>query len=239
MNEEWGMLLILCGLSRMQIGILSCVAGAREARGTGVIIDVFRASSSMVAALGAGADRIIPVGGLDEAYELKRQNPSFLLFGERGCLPPEGFDGKNSPAAFAAMDLRGKTIILTTSAGTQGIVKAAHASEIVIGCFLNAKAVAGHLAARQPVEVSLVAMGVAGKKPALEDELCAQYIRALCTGQPVDPQEMVARIMKDPEAVKFLDKSDPVYSPEDVALCLRTNVYSIVPRYEKQRGITV
>ena len=209
-----------------------CIAGSRKARGVAVIIDVFRASSTIVAAFGAGAERVIPVGELDAAYELKRRNPGFLLFGERGCLPPAGFDGGNSPAAMAKLHLRGKTVILTTSAGTQGIVNATHADEIVIGCFLNARAAADRIAKARPSEVSLVAMGVAGVKPALEDELCAQYIRALCTGEDIDLDDIRARIMKDPEALKFLDRSDPVYSPDDVEFCLRANAYSIVPVFD-------
>ena len=212
--------------------IYHCISGSREARGIGVIIDVFRASSTIVAALGAGAERVIPVGELDEAYELRRRNPEFLLFGERGCLPPEGFDGGNSPAAVARMDLRGKTVILTTSSGTQGIVSAVHADEIVIGCFLNARAVADRIVKARPREVSLVAMGVAGVSPALEDELCARYIRALCTGGQVDIEDVRAKIMKDPEALKFLERSSPVYSLDDVEFCLRMNAYSIVPVFD-------
>ena len=220
----------------MRVRILSLIEGARAARGTAVMIDVFRSSTTMVAAFAAGAERIIPVGELAAAYELKRENPSFLLFGERGGLPAEGFDSGNSPAAVARMDLRGKTIIFTTSAGTQGIVSAVQAGEILIGGFVNARAVADYVIEKQPTDVSLLAMGVAGVKPALEDELCAEYIRALILGEPADHGQMVAAIMKDPEALKFLDKTNPVYNPDDVHLSLRANVYSIVPRYEKDRG---
>jgi len=216
----------------VDIRILNCISGSREARGIAVIIDVFRASSTILAAFGAGAERVIPVGELDEAYELRRRNPEFLLFGERGCLPPSGFDGGNSPAAMAKLDLHGKTVILTTSAGTQGIVNAVDADETVIGCFLNAQAAADHVLKAGPREASLVAMGVAGVSPAVEDELCARYIRALCTGEQVDLDEIRARIMKDPEALKFLDPSDPVYSPDDVEFCLRMNAYSIVPVFD-------
>jgi len=128
----------------VNVRITELVAGARSARGLAVIIDVFRASSSIVAAFAAGAERIVPAGDLEEACRLKRRNPAWLLFGERDGLPPRGFDSGNSPPAILRMDLRGKTIVFTTSAGTQGIVNATGADEIVIGSFLNAGAVADY-----------------------------------------------------------------------------------------------
>ena len=221
----------------IDIRISSLIAGARAARGVAVIIDVFRASSSIVAAFGAGAERVIPVGGLDAAYQLKKRNPAFLLFGERGGLPPDGFDSGNSPPAIAAMDLHGKTVILTTSAGTQGIVNAAGADDVLVGCFLNARAVGEYLLAREPREACLVAMGVGGVGPALEDDLCASYIRSIILGEDTDHDRMLEAIMEHPEATKFLEQGSPLFNPEDVHFSLRPNVYSIVPRYVKDVGL--
>jgi len=217
----------------LNVRIESLLAGARAAGGTTVIIDVFRASSLIVAAFGAGAERVIPVAELNAAYELKKRNPLFLLFGERGGLPPEGFDSGNSSPTIARMDLRGKTVILTTSAGTQGIVSAAGAEEILIGCFLNARAVAEYIVHKQPAEVCLVAMGVAGVEPSLEDDLCAAYIRSLILGEPADYEQIVEAIMKHPEAAKFLDEDSPLHNPEDVHFSLKANAYPLVPRYQE------
>ena len=102
----------------MRVTTKSCVEGALKAEGLAVIIDVFRASNTIIACLARGAEVIIPVRGLDEAYDLKRENPQYLLFGERGGLPPEGFDYGNSPAQASRLQLSGKRIIFTTSAGT-------------------------------------------------------------------------------------------------------------------------
>ncbi len=76
----------------MEVEIKSCLDGAHEAEGTSVIIDVFRASNTIIACIGQGAESIFPIGDLDEAYNLRKQNPEYLLFGERKGLPPEGFD---------------------------------------------------------------------------------------------------------------------------------------------------
>ena len=180
---------------------------------------------------------MLPVGELDAAYDLKRRNPSFLLFGERGGVPPEGFDSGNSPPAVAAMNLHGKTIIITTSAGTQGIVGAAGADEVLVGCFLNARAVSEYLLAGQPREACLVAMGVNGAQPTPEDDMCAAYIRSMVLGEEVDFDHITETIMKHPEAKKFFDEGGPSFNPDDVHFSLRPNVYSIVPRYVENVGL--
>ena len=108
----------------MEITIDHLTAGAARARGVAVIIDVFRAYSVECYAYHAGAERIYPVGDLDEAYARKRAHPEYLLAGERHAKAGEGFDFGNSPMQVERADLRGKRIIHTTSAGTQGIAAA-------------------------------------------------------------------------------------------------------------------
>jgi len=221
----------------MQVTIESLIDGARRARGTAVIIDVFRTATSIVAAFDAGAERIIPVADLDDACEQKRRNPSFLLFGERHGLPPQGFDAGNSPPAIARMDLHGRTIILTTSAGTQALAAAAKADEVIVGCFRNARAVCDYLAQTEPELVTLVAAGVNGAVAAPEDELCAQYIRSLIAGEPMDLDRISATILTHPEAEKFFRQGTPLYNPDDVYFSLEANASNVVPRCVPGRGL--
>ena len=84
----------------------------------------------------------------------------------------DGFDYGNPPSSILKEDVAGKTIIHTASAGTQGIVNAVHASELITGSLVNAKAVAEYIIARQPQTVSLVCMGNGGVRLAPEVELC-------------------------------------------------------------------
>lgn len=81
--------------------------------------------------------------------------------------------------------VRGRRVIHTTSAGTQGITHAVHAQDIITGSLVNAKAVADYLLAGNPEIVSLVAMGKAGEEPCEEDLLCAEYIRSMLLGRPM------------------------------------------------------
>jgi len=108
----------------MKIDILQLVKGAREARGLTVVIDVFRAFSVACYVAGKGARRIISVGGIETAFRLKTEHPDYLLIGERNERMVEGFDYGNSPSQVERIDFKEKTVVQTTSAGTQGLVNA-------------------------------------------------------------------------------------------------------------------
>ena len=150
----------------MDIRIFHLIDGARQAQGLTVIIDVFRAFSLECYLYSMGATLIRPVGTVEEAWTWKRREPDCLLIGERGGARCEGFDFGNSPSAVSKETVGGRLLIHTTSAGTQGIVNATQAEEIVTGSLVNARAIADYILARRPAQVSLVCMGNGGVRPA-------------------------------------------------------------------------
>ena len=142
----------------MDIKILHLIEGAKAAVGTTVIIDVFRAFSVEAYMLAMGADKVIPIGSSDIAYEMKKADPTIILAGERHGKIMPGFDTGNSPSQLSSIDLKGKTVVHTTSAGTQGIANAKGATEI-LGCGLvNARATAEYIKRSGAEQVSLVCM---------------------------------------------------------------------------------
>ena len=134
----------------MDIQILQLVEGARQAKGLTVIIDVFRAFTTESFIMSRNPKKIIPVGDVKVAWDYKARHPGAILCGERGGAIIEGFDFGNSPSVVANQDFTGKTVIHTTSAGTQGIVNAVGADEILGGCLVNAKAIACYIQQKQP-----------------------------------------------------------------------------------------
>ena len=160
----------------MDIEILQLIEGARQAKGLTVIIDVFRAFSTACYVVRNGAGGIIPVGDVELAYKLKEENPDYVLMGERQGKMLPGFDYGNSPTDIQDVDFSGKTVIQTTSAGTQGFANAKGAEELISGSFVNAEAIAAYIEKKSPAEVSLVCMGTWAIKPAEEDTLCAEFI---------------------------------------------------------------
>jgi 2-phosphosulfolactate phosphatase len=110
-----------------------------------VVIDVIRATSTIVTALAHGASGVLPVVSVDDAFALKTQNPETLLAGERGGQALPGFDLGNSPEDFTPERVRGRSIILTTTNGTQALAACQGARAVVVASLLNLEAVAAHL----------------------------------------------------------------------------------------------
>ena len=129
----------------MNINILQLIDGAKKATGLTIVIDVFRAFTTACFIMNNGAEAIYPVGSVREAFRLKSEIPDSLLVGERNEVIVPGFDYGNSPANIEHIDFSGKNIIHTTSAGTQGIVNAVNADEIITASFVNATAVARYI----------------------------------------------------------------------------------------------
>ena len=216
------------------VNILHLLEGAKQAKGLTVIIDVFRAFSLECYLYDMDVKQIRPVGMIEEAFSLRQHIQNSILIGERHGKKCDGFDYGNSPSTILKEDVAGKTIIHTTSAGTQGIVNAVNASEIITGSLVNAKAVAEYIIAKRPKTVSLVCMGNGGVKPAPEDELCAEYIKSLLEGREFLEIEQRVSSLKNNGGEHFFDKSRQNIFPEaDFYMCIKYNKFPFVIKIEK------
>lgn len=217
----------------MDIRIYNNLSGAKEAKGITVIIDVFRAFTVECFLINEGVKKIIPVGDKEICLNLKKEHPEYFLVGERKGVKLEGFDCGNSPSQLTTLyDLRGKTIVHSTSAGTQGLKEAKDATEVLTGSFVNAKAIARYILSKNPKEVSLVAMGLNGIEESAEDTLCANYIKSLLEGKDIDITDKLNEL-KNTSGKKFFDKVDGVSFPEpDFFMCITQNIFDFVLRFK-------
>ena len=167
----------------MHVEVFSTAHTVREEDLTGkavAVIDVLRASSTIVTALKNGARSVIPVADHGTAGRLAGHlDPDVaLLGGERGGERIDGYQAGNSPLEYTPDAVSGRTVVLNTTNGTGALVKASQATFLTAACFLNADAVADRLRqeaqehGREPV---LVCAGYEGRA-ALEDMLCAGYL---------------------------------------------------------------
>lgn len=108
-----------------------------------VVIDVLRATSAITTAFFNGVAKMIPISTLEEAKQYKENG--FLVAAERDGEIIEGFDLGNSPFGYMNPRVKGKTIAITTTNGTQAIDAAKHANKIIIGSFLNLDTVIEYL----------------------------------------------------------------------------------------------
>jgi 2-phosphosulfolactate phosphatase len=209
---------------------LHLLAGARVAAGLVVVIDVFRAFTLAPCAFARGASRIRIVAEPEEALALKQEDSGLLLAGERDGRPLAGFDFPNSPAAILRADLAGRTLVLRTSAGVQGLLAVDARHEVVTGSFINADAVVAFIRDRAPAELSLVCMGWNGAERTAEDEACADYLAAALDGRPPDFDPIRAALREDSCGANFFDPARPWFPPEDFDACLRLSALDYVLR---------
>ena len=139
---------------------------------TVVVIDVLRATSTVVAALAAGAEAIYPVVSIEDAMKLATSlgRKEALLAGERRGHRVEGFDLGNSPGEFTAANVGGKRVVMSTTNGTGALVAAASAERVLVASLVNLSAVAGAVAGAE--RLAVVCAG-RERRFSVDDALCA------------------------------------------------------------------
>ena len=222
----------------MEIEILQLLDGARRAKGLTVIIDVFRAFSVEAYFFANGAEKIFPIADIELAYRLKQKNPEVILAGERGGKILPGFDVGNSPSELIKLPIHGKTVVHTTSAGTQGVANAIGADEILGASLVNAKATAKYVKQRGIENVSLVCMGLEAVAETEEDTLCARYIKALLEGteSALNMPEEIEKLKYTSGAKFFDEKQNKVFPRADFGMCVEIDKFDFAIRYDKERA---
>ena len=218
----------------MNIEILEFVEGAKKATGLTVIIDVFRAFSVACYASDAGAAKIIAVVEIKMAFELKKKLRNVVLVGEREEKRIEGFDFGNSPTEMIKANLYSKTVILTTTAGTNGLVNASNAKILLTGSFVNATATAKYIQSLNPESVSLIAMGYRAAISAEEDLLCAEFISAKLNDKESNFENRISNLRNSSGRRFFKPENLDFSPPTDFFLCTMTDRFHFVLRAEKR-----
>ena len=209
------------------------------------VIDVLRASTTIVTALAHGARAVVPFADADELMTRARQfeRGDVRLAGERRMLPIEGFDLGNSPAQFTTAAVGGMTVLMTTTNGTRALVAAQGAADIIVAAYVNLSAVTAMLRAalRGGTDVIIACAGQDGHY-ALEDAACAgRFVRTVtrrmsgvAMNDAAHSCALLARNYGDNIAGAFLEAEHgralaAAGFDEDLALCAAVDAYPIVP----------
>lgn len=209
---------------------------------TVVMIDVLRASTTIVTALENGAAKIIPVEDMGAAGRLNHGPgaPQNLLAGEKDGRKMEGYDMGNSPLEYTPDKVTGKTIILNTTNGTKALKRAGLASRVYVGCFRNLSAVVNALRTAENGVVLLCA-GWRGRL-SMEDLLCAGNIIYELNGGETDTgardgirlaASLHAKYGSDIEgAVQTSDHArrlKGIVEGEDISFCCSVDATDVLP----------
>jgi 2-phosphosulfolactate phosphatase len=201
-----------------------------------VVVDVLRATSTVVQALAAGYRRVLCCETLAQARALR--SPERLLAAERGCVRPPGFDAGNSPAALRTAER--EELVLTTTNGCPAIIAAARrADEVLLACLLNLDAVVRRL----PVDDVLIVCSGTDGRFALEDAYVAGRLVERLPGPRSDAAraaERLAGTFATPfEALALSADSErlrDVGLEADIDFCARESTIEIVPRLVEAAG---
>ncbi|MAT59592.1 MAG: 2-phosphosulfolactate phosphatase [Melioribacteraceae bacterium] len=232
----------------MKVNVLLSPLNADDLYFTGkttVVIDILRATSVIVTALGNGAREIIPVNTVD--FAMKVSGNAFggqtLLGGERNTKKIEGFALGNSPIEYNTETVKGKSIILYTTNGSKAIVRAKFSENLFICSFGNLNAIAEHLV-KLNKDVVIVCSGTNGMFN-LEDTICAG--------------KLITEMLKMNEEIELTDASNASVTlnksfgkslnkmlsqtehgklliengfSEDIKICAKLNTHDIIPYYD-------
>ena len=205
-----------------------------------VAVDILRATSAICAAFENGVEKMIPVASITEAQKYKDQG--YLVAAERNAVKLEGFDFGNSPQHYLNSDIQGKTIVISTTNGTQAIEAAKGKAEIIVGSFLNISEVASWLL-EQRKNVIILCAGCKNKFN-MEDSIFAgalslmllkdEEFYTLCDSTIA--AGYLYNIAKD-DMYGFLGKSSHRHRlknlelEDDIRFCLQKDIYTCLPIY--------
>lgn len=219
-----------------------------------VVIDVLRASSSIIVLLARGIEKIAVAASPSEARRLARREPGrYLLCGEVEGLPPPGFDYGNSPSEFDALDLQGRAVAMSTTNGTSALRRLRSSPMVIVGALLNATAAVQTLLAEaeaRGLDATIVCAGLeSGKRFSLEDSFTAGALteKALAASEErgievdlTDGAQVALRLFRDyrGDALAAFRESEHgrklvgLGFERDLAFCAQTDRFDVVPRLE-------
>jgi 2-phosphosulfolactate phosphatase len=213
-----------------------------------VVIDVLRATSSIITALEAGAASVIPVAEISAALELAAAMPGAILAGERDGERLQGFDLGNSPSEFGRETVAGRSIIFCTTNGTAAIAKAAAAQRLWLAALLNARALAHKLLQEDVRDLAILCSGTMGE-PSLDDILTAGALLYHLNGaNSLDLNDSAVIALRLYESYAPLSMSQALKLAahgqklirfnhgDDVEYCARENISKTVPWLNKNDG---
>lgn len=192
-----------------------------------VVIDVLRAFTTACFAMNNNPRDYIIVSDIDSAHKLRKENPNYILMGERHGFKIPGFDYGNSPEEIKNVDFSNKTIVHTTTLGTKGIISALkHTKEIITGSFVNAKAIINYIKKENPNVVYL--FSTYGLFDGNEDLMCAKYIKGYFENKPLDINIIKKNLITHESGIRYLINPRTEYSERDFFLALELDKFNFI-----------
>jgi 2-phosphosulfolactate phosphatase len=230
LEAEGAWLLPGVGTGHVNIIHATGLEGARQARGTVVVIDVLRSFTVSAYALAGGARECRLVRTVAEARELAARTPGALICAEEEALPVEGIPISNSPTMIRELDLKDRILIQRSSAGTQ-VAAAAEGDDIFAASLVVARATARACLSRRPDDLTLIA---SADHP--EDHACAAYIEALIEGRQPDLDRLLEPLKQTDRYRRAVSDTWPGFPRTDLELSLAADRFDFAMPVTRRTG---
>lgn len=210
-----------------------------------VVIDVFRATSVITTAIMNGCKEVIPLLTIEEAFELKNNNrdKKYVLGGERRAVKIDDFDYSNSPLEYSRENVFNKSVILTTTNGTRALTNCINGDRVLVGCMLNAGALAKKIVEINQ-DVVIVNAGTNGEF-SLDDFICSGFIISE-TVDLIGKESIILSDISKSALISYKEHKDIIsYVKEarhynvmmnlglenDIEYCIQKNITNVIPEF--------
>jgi 2-phosphosulfolactate phosphatase len=206
------------------------IAGALQARGIVVVIDVLRSFTVSAYALAGGARECLLVKTVAEARALGAEIPGAVICAEEEALPVDGIPISNSPTQIRQLDLRDRVLIQRSTAGTQ-VAAAVQSDDIFAASLVVARATVQACLLRDPDTLTFVA---SADHP--EDHACAHYMEALATGGRADLDQLLEPLRRSERYQRVRSGAWPGFPPTDLDLSLQADLFDFAMPVARAEG---
>jgi 2-phosphosulfolactate phosphatase len=206
------------------------IAGAQEARGIVVVIDVLRSFTVSAYALAGGARECRLVKTIAEARALAVKTPGAVISAEEEALPVEGIPISNSPTQIRQLDLKDRLLIQRSTAGTQ-VAAAVRSDDIFAASLVVASSTVQACLLRKPEVLTFVA---SADHP--EDHACAHYMEAIATGERADLDRLLDPLRRSERYQRLRSGAWPGFPPTDLDLSLQADVFDFAMPVTRAEG---
>jgi 2-phosphosulfolactate phosphatase len=206
------------------------IAGAQQARGIVVVIDVLRSFTVSAYALAGGARECRLVRTIAEARDLAATTPGSVICAEEDALPVEGIPISNSPTQIRRLDLKDRVLIQRSTAGTQ-VAAAVQSDDIFAASLVVARATVQACLLRNPEILTFVA---SADHP--EDHACARYMEAIAIGESADLDQLLEPLRRTDRYQRLRRGAWPGFPPTDLDLSLQADVFDFAMPVTRAEG---
>lgn len=206
------------------------IAGAQQARGAVVVIDVLRSFTVCAYALAGGARESRLVKTVREARDLAAKVSGAVISAEEDAMPVEGIPISNSPTLIREVDLKGRVLIQRSTAGTQ-VAAAVQSDDIFAASLVVARATVQACLLRKPETITLLC---SADHP--EDHACATYMEGIANGEATDLQQLLEPLRRSDRYERVRSGAWPGFPATDLELSLKADVFDFAMPIAKEAG---